>query len=457
MATPSTPRGKKPNLLFVFADQMRGMDMGCAGNRDMITPVMDRLAREGVMCSRAYATVPICGPNRACLLTGTYCTTNGVMFNDQALRTDIPTLGKLAKANGYRTGYVGKWHLDGSPRDKFTPPGERRQGFDDFWAVHNCVHLYKQALYYRDTPEMIREERYQPEVHTDLALEFIDRCQLAGEPFCLVVSWEPPHNPYEEVPAKYQAMYDASKLTLRPNVRPIPKEVLDPLWSFPQTIADYNALITSLDDQLGRLLARLEATGELDNTIVVFTSDHGDMMWSQGLLYKCVPYEESVNVPLLVRWPAGLPRGGVCDTLIGTVDVLPTLAGLMGWQIPAGVEGLDLSGALSGKPLAEEPESLFLAFYSPYVFREDQPTPEWRGLRTPRYTYAESADRRVWKLFDNEVDPYQMHNQAEDADAKPQAATLGALLDGWLTRLGDPFLPMAEMKRHYGIGALPKY
>ncbi|MCX5661186.1 MAG: sulfatase [Planctomycetota bacterium] len=443
----------RPNLLFVFADQMRGMDMGCAGNPDMITPVMDRLAREGVMCRRAYATVPVCGPARACLLTGTYNTTNGVMFNDVPLAPGRPTLGTLAKANGYRAGYVGKWHLDGNPRDKFTPPGPRRLGFDDFWAVHNCIHRYDKAFYYRDQPTMIREDRYQPEAHTDLALEFIDRCAKEREPFCLVVSWEPPHNPYEEVPAQYQAMYDASKLRLRPNVKPIPKEVLDPLWSFPQTIADYCGLITSLDDQLGRLMAKLEETGQLDDTIVVFTSDHGDMMWSQGLLYKCVPYEESVNVPLLVRWPKGLPRGRTCDTLVGTVDLLPTLAGMLGWEIPsgagaggAGVEGLDLSTALRGEPGTTDPASAFLAFYTPYVFREDMPTPEWRGLRTARHTYAATVDRRAWMLFDNVADPYQMRNLANDPAAASVRRSLAAELERWLTRLGDPFLPAGEME-----------
>ena len=168
------PSADRPNLLIVYTDQMRGMDMRCAGNTDMITPNLDRLAAEGVRCTHGLATTPICSPNRATLLTGTYPTTHGLMFNDTVWRSELPTLGAIARDAGYRTGYIGKWHLDGMPREKFTPPGHRRAGFDDFWAVHNCNHEYFMPMYYRDSPEMIRVPGYEPEVQTGLAEEFLD-------------------------------------------------------------------------------------------------------------------------------------------------------------------------------------------------------------------------------------------------------------------------------------------
>lgn len=440
---------KRPNLLFVFADQMRGMDMRCAGNGDMHTPNLDRLAREGVRSTHCFATVPICGPNRAVLLTGTYCTTNGVLLNDQALRTDLPTLGTIAKHHGYRTGYIGKWHLDGGDRDAFTPPGPRRGGFD-FWSAYNCTHEYFNTRYYRDSPEVIRAEGYEPEIQTDLALEF-----LQGDtesPFCLVVSWGPPHNPYEEVPDKYRSYYDPDKITLRPNIEDIDPGDLDPKWSLRPTTADYYAAITALDEQVGRLLAQLEADGRLEDTIVVFTSDHGDMMWSQGLLYKCVPFEESISVPLLMRGP-GLPAGSTCDTLIGTVDLLPTLCGLLGWECPSSVEGLDLSAAARGELGAPRPSSVFIAQYTKYTFRKDRPTPVWRGVRTYDYTYAESWDRQPWLFFNTSRDRYQQHNLIHHNTAFWVMSGIALELERWLRQLNDPFLPRAEMLEHYKLTA----
>ena len=180
----------KPNLLFIFADQMRAMDMGCAGNPDVKTPAMDRLAREGLRLTNTIATCPVCGPNRAILWTGLYATTNRIVTNDLPLSTEFPTLGTITKASGYRTGYIGKWHLDGTPRNKFTPPGPRRFGFDH-WAAYNCTHHYFKPKYYRDEPEVIEKEGYEPEVQTDLTLEFLDQ-QSDKASFCLALSWGPP-------------------------------------------------------------------------------------------------------------------------------------------------------------------------------------------------------------------------------------------------------------------------
>lgn len=439
------------NLLFIFADQMRGQDMRCAGNADLITPNLDRLAQEGVRCPAAYATTPICSPNRATLLTGTYPTTHRLLFNDTTWRSELPTLGTLAQAQGCRVGYIGKWHMDGMPREKFTPPGHRRGGFDDFWAVHNATHEYLTPMFYRDaSPEMLRVPGFEPEIQTDLAIEFLEARQRDPRPFCLALSWGPPHNPYEQVPDKYRLRYDPDRLRLRQNCRIIPRESLDPAWSHRPSTADYYALITALDDQLGRLLAYLDHSGLADDTLVVFWSDHGDMMWSQGLLYKCVPFEESVQVPLLLRWPKGLPAGRVCPTLVGTADLLPTLAGLLGWPCPQTTEGLNLAANLKGQPGGPEPSSVFLSQYHGYVFRRDFPVPPWRAIRTARYTYAATSNRRPWLFFDNERDPYQMTNLVDAPAYRDAARQLAAELEAWLQRIGDPFLPEEEMKIRFG-------
>lgn len=443
---------QRPNILFVFADQMRGMDMGCAGNSEIRTPVMDQLASESVLCERHYVVCPLCSPNRASMLTGTYPTTHRLMFNDTPMRFDLPTLGTLAKARGYRTGYIGKWHLEGGPRNAFIPPGPHRLGFDDYWAVRNCGHNYFATQYHADTPEVIRQDGYEPEIQTRLAMTFIEQQVARGDRFCCVLSWGPPHPPYQEVPDAYRALYNEHALTPRPNCAPVPRDVLDPAWSQRSTTRDYYAQISSLDDMLGRLLAKLDALGIANETIVVFTSDHGEMLWSQGLLYKSVPYEESIQVPLLVRYPGVVPAGTRRDDLIGSVDLLPTLAGLADWKGVPAMEGLDLSAALRGRADAPRQEALLIAHYANYVFRPDRPVPEWRGLRTDTHTYAATSDRRPWLLFNNESDPFQVHNLVEDPDARPVLDRLADILEKTLERTGDPFLPKREMAHHFGIG-----
>jgi len=442
---------RPPNLLFVFADQMRGMDMACAGNRQVLTPNLDRLAAEGVICDRHYCNVPLCGPNRAIMLSGTYCPTNRVLFNDTPIRTDLPTLGTLAKAQGYRTGYIGKLHLASGGRNCFVPPGPARLGFDDFWAVRNCGHNYFATEFHRDTPEVIRLPGYEPEVQTTLAGEFLDRFATQPDPWCLVVSWGPPHNPYEEVPQAYRDLYDEKSIEFRPNCQPIPPACLDPAWSHRPTTRDYYAQITSLDDMLGRLLRRLDELGVADDTLVVFTSDHGEMLWSHGLLYKSVPYEESISIPLVLRYPRRLEAGRRFAGLIGSVDLLPTLAGVAGWPVPPSCEGLNLAPALLNVPGAPTADAITLACYNRYEFRPEFPVPEWRGLRTPQYTFSVTTDGKPWLVFDNDRDPYQLENLADSPAMQPVFAQLSAELRRRLTAMGDPFVDQVGMRRHFGI------
>jgi arylsulfatase A-like enzyme len=442
---------RRPSLLFVFSDQMRGMDIGCAGNPDVRTPAMDRLAGEGVRLTNAIATSPVCGPNRAILLTGTYPTTNRVVGNDLPLPTGIPGLGTLLKAAGCRTGYVGKWHLDGVPRSKWTPPGPRRHGFDDFWAAYNCTHAYFAPKYYRDGPDVIEAPgRYEPEVQTDLALEFLDRQTPGGDPFCLVVSWGPPHDPYDQVPDGYRALYDPQALTLRANVVPETDNPLAARWECRRTTADYYAAITALDDQLARLLHGLDARGLADDTLVVFTSDHGDMLWSHGWMKKQSPYEESIQVPFLGRWPGHVPAGATSDVLLGTVDILPTLLGMMGLPRPAGVEGRDLSAHLSGHG-GDAPGSVLIGNYVVSDEAARQNMPAWRGVRTARHTYVETPGRVPWLLFDNPADPFQQDNLIESAAHRAVRGELRDLLTGWLARTNDPFLPGLELIERLGL------
>jgi arylsulfatase A-like enzyme len=431
------------NLLFVFADQMRFCDMGCAGNREVRTPTLDRLAAEGTRLTHCFTTSPVCGPNRAVLLTGTYPITNRVPANDLALPEHLPSFGTIARRHGWKTGYVGKWHLDGVPRSKFTPPGPRRSGFD-FWAVHNCTHDYFNPQYYRDSPELIRTEGYEPEVQTGLALEFLER-QKPGEPFCLFLSWGPPHDPYPRVPERLRGSYDPDRLTLRPNMEPEARNALAAGLDCRRTLADYYAAITALDEQLDRLLKALDSHAMRENTVVVFTSDHGDMLWSHGWMKKQAPFDESVRVPFLIRAPGVIPAGASSAGLVATVDLLPTLAALLGWRCPPGIEGSDRSALLRGEGGAVQPETVMMGHYYAGDEAARQGMPEWRAVRTPRHTYVELPGRQPWLLFDNETDPHQLLNLVDRPGHAETQARLSSALTGWLTTTKDPALPGAEL------------
>ena len=413
------------NVILVFADQMRGQAMGCAGDRQLRTPHLDRLAAEGTRFTDACCNSPVCTPSRGSLLTGLYPHRHGAYVNDIAIRTGVPSLGTIFRDAGYATGYIGKWHLDGVPRDRFTPPGGRRLGFDTFWAVHNCTHSYMDAFHYRDTPERIPSEGYEPEYQTGLAVDFIRRHR--NGPFCLVLSWGTPHDPYDVMPERFRRLYDPAAIELRPNV---PADVAE---SSRSDIAGYNGHIAAIDEMIGRLTAALDELDLADRTLVIFTSDHGDMLGSQGRVRKQKPWEESIRIPLIFRKPGLVPAGRTTDALIGVVDLLPTILGLTGLGVPEGLDGLDLSAAVTADVAGREDVLLL----NPCSVDDGRNLPGWWGLRTARHTYARTLGG-PWVLYDNRRDPYQLENLA----AQPETAELRRRLDARLTELldqvGDP-------------------
>lgn len=351
------------------------------------------------------------------------------------------------------------------PRSKFTPPGPRRQGFDDFWAVHNCTHDYADAAYYRDEPELIEVDGYEPIEQTDLAIEFIEDDD--DRPFCLFLAWGPPHDPYRMVPDEYRALYNAGELSLRPNVEPIMPSHPDhpgrshtrapPIREFAnegdvfdeplprivvlvrEGLVDYYTHVTALDEQFGRLLSAIDDEGLREETIVAYSSDHGDSFWSQGRNQKGTPYYESINVPLLVRWPNEIPAGRATDAPVSIVDVAPTLLGLAGVDPPAAMSGGDYGDFVREVDDAAAPEAAFLV----------EVGAGWRGVRTDRYTYARITEEFMaehappqgpqWLLFDHRDDPYELNNRVYDPEYRDVRAELDALVDEWLSTIGDPF------------------
>jgi arylsulfatase A-like enzyme len=427
------------NILFVFTDQMRCSAMGCEGDPNARTPVLDRLASEGARFERAFCNSPLCTPSRGTLLTGTYPIRHQAATNDLPVRTDQPAMGTLFRDAGYATGYIGKWHLDGVPRDKFTPPGERRLGFDT-WAVHNCTHAYFNSFYYADTPERIGIDGYEPATQTDLAERFIR--QNTNRPWCLTLSYGPPHYPYHRVPRKYLDLHPPEGIELPPNV---PDDKADEAR---KVLSGYMAHVSAVDELLGRLLATLDELGVSERTLVVFTSDHGDMLHSHGHTNKQRPWDEAIRVPLLMRLPGMLPAGHVTDELFALVDLLPTMLSMAGLDVPGQMQGRDLSAAAKGTGPGREDVLLEDACGCDEAWLAGVPV--WRGLRTKQHTYARTVDG-PWVLYDDAADPHQLRNLAEEPSAHDLLERLDARLQQRLAEIGDELLPWDETLRRRGL------
>jgi arylsulfatase A-like enzyme len=439
----------RPNVLFILADEWRAQATGYNGDPNVRTPVLDRLAGESVNFQNAVSGTPVCCPYRASLLTGQYPLTNGVFINDVELKPKGITWGEAFARAGYRTGYIGKWHVYGSPdgqygrRLAYIPP-EKRFGFE-YWKACECTHEYNHSLYYQgDDPTPRYWPGYDALAQTEDACAFVERQAKARDAYSLVLSLGPPHFPYATAPAKYQALYARQDIQLRPNVPPEHRaEAI-------QTLCGYYAHMAALDDCLQRLFDTLESTGTAENTIVVFTSDHGDMMRSQGLTTKLYPWDESVRVPFLLRYPRRFgKKGSRVGAPLNSPDILPTLLALCGLAIPGGVEGTDFSPAADGHDRSNGRGAL-LSLPVPITEARRFGFTEYRGLRTDRYTYVRSI-HGPWLLYDNRRDPYQMNNLCGQAGQRSAQSRLDRDLNAMLKERKDDFLPAGEYVKRAGV------
>lgn len=424
----AAPRRRRPNILFILPDQLRAQSVGFLGNSEVRTPHLDKLAAESVVFENAFANTPVCCPARAIILTGKYAHRNGMVANDLRLRESEVTFAEVLRDAGYRTGFIGKWHLDGGPRlPGYVPPGQRRQGFE-FWAANECSHTHFNTQYFRDSDQPIPIRKFEVEAWTDLACEFLETSARDRRPFFLTVQMGPPHDPYK-APPEYARLYDPARLTMRKNWRPAAGA------PGPAEIAQYYGMITAIDDQVGRLLALLGQLGLAEDTIVLFSSDHGDMLGSHGLRLKRKPWEESIRVPAMLRYPRLIRKGRRADAFLTHVDLAPTLLGLCGLQPHPGMQGADLSAYVrAGQGRA--PEEAFFQIFGPY--HGDGTEAAWRGLRTRRYMYAR-FESKPWVLYDLQRDPDEMNNLAADPAAAALLKDLDARLDAWMRRTGDSY------------------
>lgn len=452
--------GKK-NLLYIFADQWRKTAIGMEGKEQVYTPNIDEFARESKVFDNAISTYPLCSPHRAALMTGKYPYSCGMWTNckiglDETvmLKPQELTIANVLKEEGYATAYVGKWHLDASELnftanpesgainwDAYTPPGERRQGFD-FWYSYGAMDKHLNPHYWQDTHDKIEPGKWSPEVETDVALDYLEK-RDKSKPFCMFISWNPPHPPYDKIPKKYIDLYD--NIPLQENV---PKEMRED-QDYLKTLKEYYGAIAGLDENFKRLLDYLKNNQLDEDTIVVLSADHGDMMGSHGLMGKNIWYEESINIPFIIRGK-GIHTGRT-DCLFSSIDHMPTLLDLLDVDIPETVQGQSFLSILHNEQM-DEPETAFLSMIpgmpsliEPYRKRGlNHKAFGWRGLRTKKYTYiidngCHPDDNQKRYLYDNQKDPYQLSPINLSIDDE-QCKKYDGHINEYLQKIKDPFL-----------------
>ena len=435
----------RPNILFILCDQLRATSLPRYGETQIETPNLDRLADKGVTLDNMIAGCPVCTPSRAMLVTGRHPQTTGHLMNSVRTRhCEISVADTFAHA-GYRTGWIGKWHLhtghwpalDLQPmQPDWVPKGRDRLGFE-FWRGYNQHMVFFDGFVQKGDWEVTRWDGYETDGLFAFTREFIETRD--DRPFCLFVSPHQPHyTPGEFVPEAY---YDRlpENLTLPPNV---PDGMMAESL---EMYRHYLAMTLALDDMVGETMAFLEAEGLADDTILIFTSDHGTSAGSHGIdpWQKKMPYETSIRIPFFVRWPGHLPAGARSDALTAMVDLFPSLATMAGLPIPRTVEGMDRSGAWAGDGGAEDRDCVFLMNFSA-KFDWLETGLEWRGVRTAGETYVRRLDGRT-EMYDNRADPHQMTDLSGRPEEAEREARLSALLNREMERRGDTLCPITDM------------
>lgn len=457
-------RERPANLIYVFADQLRRFSCGYAGDEFAHTPNLDRLARESLDVRNAVPSTPVCAPYRASLLTGKYQSSTGMVINELRLSPEHECFGHVLSRSGYDTAYIGKWHLWANQlghheetKNGFVPPGAYRLGFDQYWAAYNFNHTYHNAPYFRDTPHREIHRQYEPESQTGMAIDYLRARRGQARPFALFLSWGPPHDPWDwaNCPSEFTEQFRNVRIPLRPNYSDTPDPYADS-WATPgpeyrsnvgQYQQGYYAMTADIDRALGRLLNAIGELGMENDTLLVFTSDHGEMFGSHGRRAKYIFYEEACRVPFLVRWP-GRIRPGATDTLLTTPDIMPTILGALKLPIPRAVEGADLSGNLLGKS-TRGPEAIYMQGMGTTAAWQDGT--EWRAIRDGRYTYAIYRRDRSELLFDNVADPYQTKNLAGDRAQRPLLEHFRTGLQRWMKDHNDQFESCTWYRDHWTV------
>jgi N-acetylglucosamine-6-sulfatase len=446
LALPTTAEAKepvRPNIVFILVDDLRWDDSACMGQPFVKTPHIDRLAKEGVLFRNAFVTTPLCSPSRASFLTGQYPRAHGVKdnTNNDARSHKLITFLLLLKRAGYATGFIGKWHMG--------TDDSARPGIDHWIGLKGQGQVIDPELNVNGKRE--RTKGYVTDIFNDRAVEFIKRPH--DKPFILYLSHKAVHPNLEQrpdgsisdpsashfVPAeRHKNLYADAKIPRRPNalidklegkpalMRPIAK--LPPLsratGSSDEVIRDRLRMLMSVEEGVGLIYDALKEKRLLDNTLVIFTSDHGYFYGEHGLsVERRLAYEEAIRIPLLMRYPPLIKAGATVDPFALSIDIAPTLLDLAGAAVPKNMHGRSLLPLVKGEKT--EPRRAFLIeYYSDKVFpRMDKMG--YQAVRSERYTYIHYTDLKdMDELYDLRADPYQIRNVIHDVGMRPILAEM---------------------------------
>lgn len=452
------------NILLLLSDQHRWSALGCYGNEQVHSPHFDALASEGALYRICISNHPVCAPYRCTLQTGLYMHQHGAYSNGHVLAPSFRCMADHFRDAGFATGYIGKTHWYGNETPGFVPESHRLRW--ETWHACNNHNWFYDPPDFDDRGEMTNRYRgrYNPEVQTDLAIEFIGANR--HRPWVLQLNWTPPHAPIEfldedalararqlnrslefglpdaffqdsdslkhrfpfhllqrVVPYRNLDQYDADQIEVEPNVeyhlRPVMRHMLK----------EYYAMVSSLDDQLGRIVAALEALHLRENTTIIYTSDHGDLVGSHSNLTECyrrksLPYQNAYRVPLIIAG-AGIPPETEVDTPVGSVDLLPTILDLAGLPPATDLPGRSMRVGVDGRT-GSESEVVLMGLHN------------WRAVHDGRYCYAVFFDAdESTLLIDTERDPYDVDNLLERSELHPIAQRLHQRLCEKLREVGD--------------------
>ncbi|WP_281989564.1 sulfatase family protein [Aquimarina aggregata] len=480
---------KLPNVLIIYPDQLRRYSAGfwsedkyskqVIGKPDpVLTPNMDKLAKNGVVFTQAVSNFPLCSPARGMILTGMYPEQNGIWNNcrndrDDSLKDDVPAITDVFYEAGYNTAYFGKCHwLKNEPLfdekgtykgitekpgghhmnryDTYIPPGKSRHSIEYFYQSIRDIHY--EPLVYSNDPNAIMGKKdgelHQPKIFSPKNesekiisyLKNVNEVRNPEKPFFMMWSINPPHNPWNDENTDMEVLRKHYNNTIHPadSLLAVRDNVDLEVASY---VRHYFANVTSVDYYVGEVLETLKKMGELENTIVVVSSDHGEMMGSHGRKGKNAFETESLGVPFIVHWPKSLKGGQINDVLFSVPDVMPTLLAVAGLEenIPAGVQGKNFSSLLknSDSKTVQKPEGVLLMLGNS------------RGVLTDRYTLCLRENKKPWDakksesletgyIYDSKEDPYQL-NKISLSDKPEIAEKLLNILAKELKRTNDPW------------------
>ncbi len=446
---------QKPNVVFILTDDQRWDQLSCEGHEYLKTPHLDRIASEGARFKNMFVTTSLCSPSRASFLSGLYAHTHGVVNNFTDYPANLASFPRQLQSFGYQTAYVGKWHMGEDSDDK-------RPGFD-YWVSHKG-----QGTYYDNTFNVDGERKeikgYYTQVVTDLALDWLGK-RDKDKPFLMILGHKAPHTPftpekkYEKLLDDMPVGYPASAFNLETKPKWVQERIdtwhgiYGPIYGFRKDFPDtspegvkefdhfvrsYSASIKSVDDSVGQVYAALEKEGILDNTILIFAGDNGFFLGEHGMSDKRTMHEESIRVPLLMRYPQAVKAGTTIDPQVLNIDLAPSVLELCGAPPLKNIHGKSWKQLLSGNN-----EGWRKSWYYEYNYEEQFPyTPNVRGIRTDDWKYVHyphgdgSPDRHKAELYHLKEDPGELKNLIDDPQYSDKIIALQAQLQKLMKEAG---------------------